>query len=175
MPNYKRVFVDDYHYFLTIVTYNRNPILTENIDLLREAFKQSRDKYPYQIKAVVILPDHIHMIIKPKLAIHYPKIISAIKQHFSRHCDPQYYQHIKQSSSRSKAGYKPIWQKKYYEHTIRDDDDYRSRFNYIHYNPVKHGYVKHVKDWEYSSFHRYVKREIYSPEWASFESDIDYE
>jgi len=175
MPNYRRIFVDGYCYFLTIVTYKRTPLIIENIDLLREGVKKSKAKYPYQIEAVVVLPDHFHLMIRPKFALDYPKIISVIKQYFSKYCDPKYYQHITQSDSRSKAGYKPIWQRKYYEHTIRDDNDYTIRLNYIHYNPVKHGYVLQVKDWQYSSFHRYVKKGYYTLEWGNFDGKIDYE
>jgi putative transposase len=175
MSNYKRVFEDGYCYFLTIVTHQRNAILIDNIDLLREAFKHSKNKYPYHIDAIVILPDHIHMIINPEHAIEYPKIVSTMKQYFSKHCDPLYYQHLSQSSSRTKAGYKPIWQKKYYEHTIRNKEDYTVRLNYIHYNPVKHGYVGKVNDWKYSSFQRYVAKGYYSSEWGDFDNKINYE
>lgn len=175
MPNYQRVFVGGYSYFLTVVTHQRNPILIDNIDLLREAFEISKTKYRYQIKAVVILPDHFHMVILPEIAREYPKIISTIKQYFSRHCDPKYYQHLGQSASRQKAGYKPVWQKKYYEHAIRNDDDMTKHLDYIHFNPVKHGYVSQAKQWEYSSFHRYAEQGYYSSDWCDFESDIDYE
>jgi putative transposase len=175
MPNYKRVFIDGYCYFLTVVTHKRNPILIDNIDLLRKSFKQSKKKYNYDIKAIVILPDHFHMIILPARAIEYPKIISVIKQCFSSQCDPRFYQHLTQSKSRIQAGYKPIWQKKYYEHTIRNDDNYKTRFDYIHYNPVKHEYVKQVKVWLASSFHRSVKQGIYHSEWGDFNEKVDYE
>jgi len=175
MSNYKRVFVDGYCYFLTIVTHKRNRILISNIDLLRDSFRFSKEKYCYNIEAIVILPDHFHMMIRPEVALHYPKIVSNIKQHFSKYCDPQYYCHISQSKSRIKAGYKPIWQKKYYEHTIRSEDDYNIRLDYIHYNPVKHGYVTEVKDWQYSSFHQYVKNGYYDHKWGNFNKNINYE
>ena len=175
MPNYKRTFVTGYDYFLTVVTHKRLPILIENIDLVRESFKISKQEYCYTIKAVVILPEHFHMIINPKNARDYPNIIKTIKQHFSKHCDPRYYQHIKQSESRTQAGYQPIWQKKYYEHTIRDESDFECRFNYVHFNPVKHGLVKKVKDWPFSSFHRYVAKGIYDQNWGNFDNNIDFE
>ena len=75
MANYKRVFEDGRSYFITIVTHNRNPILIENIELLRKSFRMSKVKYTYKIEAIVILPDHIHMIIRPKVAREYPNII----------------------------------------------------------------------------------------------------
>ena len=79
------------------------------------------------------------------------------------------------SKSRSKAGYKPIWQKKYYEHAIRDDKDFELRFNYIHFNPVKHGYVEKVKNWQFSSFHCYVDKGYYDEEWGNFDRNVDLE
>jgi len=154
MPNYRRRFQHGYTYFLTIITHTRNPILIENIELLRESFRQSKKKYKYDIDAIVILPDHIHMLITPQITTDYPKIISSIKAYFSKHCDGKYYAHLEQSRSRNKKRYKPIWQKKYYEHTIRDEYDMYFHLNYIEQNPVKHGLVGEAFCWEYSSFYR---------------------
>ncbi len=106
MPNYRRVFLNGYCYFLTVVTHKRNPILIDNITLLRESFKVSKEKYNYDIEAVVILKDHFHLMIRPEIAKQYPCIIRQIKQYFSRHCEPHYYQHLTQSKSRIKEGYK---------------------------------------------------------------------
>ena len=153
MPNYRRRFQQEYTYFLTIITHKRNPILIENIELLRESFRQSKKKFRYDIDAIVVLPDHIHMLITPQIVTDYPKIISLIKAYFSRHCDKKYYAHIEQSSSRQKNRYKPIWQKKYYEHAIRDEFDMYYHLNYIEQNPVKHGVVEDVSEWVYSSFY----------------------
>ena len=91
MANYKRIFLNNYSYFITIVMHGRNPILIENIKLLRQSFRVSKNKYDYKIEAIVILPDHIHMIIKPKIAKEYPHIIRTIKQYFSKHCEKHYY------------------------------------------------------------------------------------
>ncbi|NEW61692.1 transposase [Sulfurovum sp. bin170] len=151
MPNYKRMYRQNHSYFLTMVTYRRNPILIENIELLRESFRYSKSKFDYKIEAIVVLPDHIHMIIKPKIRTEYPEIIRSIKNYFSRHCPLQYYQHIEQSKSRRKEGYKPIWQKRFYEHTIRNEKDFILTEAYIYHNPVKHGWVKNEQDWQYSS------------------------
>jgi len=87
MANYKRIFMDGYSYFITVVTHQRNPILIDNIELLRESFRVSKLKYIYSIEAIVILPDHFHMIIKPEVSTDYPKIIRAVKYHFSRHLE----------------------------------------------------------------------------------------
>ncbi len=152
MANYKRIFMDGYSYFITVVTHQRNPILIDNIELLRESFRVSKLKYSYSIEAIVILPDHFHMIIKPEVSTDYPKIIRAIKYHFSRYLESKYYEHLEQSISRHKRGSKPIWQKRYYEHTIRNEKDFHEKLVYMYHNPVKHQYVQNVIDWKYSSF-----------------------
>jgi putative transposase len=154
MSNYKRIFLDGYSYYLTIVTHQRNPILLENIALLRESFRVSKSKYDYDINDIIILPDHFHMIITPKISTQYPQIIRTIKYHFSKHLDERYYVHLKQSFSRTRRGSKPIWQKRYYEHTIRDEKDYMEKITYMYQNPVKHKYVTDAKQWEYSSFQK---------------------
>ena len=123
MANYKRIFIDGYSYFITVVTHQRNPILIDNIQLLRESFEYSKILYKYKIDAIVILPEHFHMIITPNYAKEYPKIISSIKRYFSRHCKEKYYSHLCQSKSRENRGLKPIWQKRFYEYTIRDEKD----------------------------------------------------
>ena len=151
MPNYRRVFEDGYGYYLTIVTHRRKPILIDNITLLRQSFAQSKKRFDYRIDAIVVLPDHIHMVITPKESRDYPKIIGAIKAYFSR-----YYagENEEQSISRHKKRYKAIWQKKYYEHTIKNEKDWYETMAYMQYNPIKHGLVKKVEEWEYSSFVR---------------------
>ena len=152
MANYKRIFLNGYSYFITVVTHQRNPILIDNIELLRKAFKESKTKYDYQINAIVILPDHFHMIITPKYSEEYPKIISSIKRYFTRHCEPKYYAHLKQSLSRHKRDMKPVWQKRFYEHTIRNDKDMHEKLQYMYHNPIKHQYTDDIKKWKYSSF-----------------------
>jgi len=154
MSNYKRIFMDGYSYFITVVTHGRNPILIKNIALLRESFHVSKQKYDYTIDAIVILPDHFHMIIIPKCADDYSQIVRTIKQHFSKHCPEKDYAHLYQSWSREKKGYSLIWQKRFYEHTIRNEKDLIEKMQYIQNNPVKHGYIDEVNRWEYSSFYR---------------------
>jgi putative transposase len=154
MSNYKRIFLDGYSYYITIVTYERNPILLQHIDLLRESFAYAKTKFDFSLHDIVILPDHFHMIISVSEAKMYPKIISSIKRYFSQRCDASYTKHILQSYSRTKQGYNPIWQKRYYEHTIRDEKDYMEKRIYMYHNPVKHGYTNNVETWRYGSFNR---------------------
>ena len=152
MANYKRIFADGYSYFITIVTHRRIPILIENIDLLRQSFRMSRQRFDYRIDAVVVMPDHLHMIVTPQNADEYPKIISYIKGYFSRHCDPRFYAQEGQSASRIGRRHKPIWQKRYFEHTIRNEKDWHETIRYMQYTPVKHGWVDDMTAWPYSSF-----------------------
>ena len=134
-----------------IVTYERNPILIENIELLRESFRYTLRLFDFHIQEIVIMPDHLHMIISVDNAKEYPKIISSIKRYFSKNCPSKYYNHIVQSHHREKMGYLPVWQKRFYEHTIRDEKDWITKVQYIHHNPIKHGLTDNIHDWKYSS------------------------
>jgi putative transposase len=154
MPKYRRIFNDGHTYFLTVVTYQRNPILIDNIELLRESFRQSKKKHTYYIDAIVILPEHFHLLITLDSAKDYPKIIASIKSYFSRHCDKKHYAHLEQSHSRHKQRYKAVWQKKYYEQMIKNEKDFELHLKYVLNNPFKHGLVESVDDWIYSSFYK---------------------
>jgi len=148
MADYKRLFLNGYSYYLTMVTHKRMPLLIENIEALRESFRESKKYYRYSIDAIVILPDHLHMIITPKDVKEYPKIVRAIKYNFSMRVS-----HMQeQSMARYKKGMTSIWQKRYYEHTIRDEKDYIRCLEYMKNNPIKHELVENEEEWEYSSF-----------------------
>lgn len=172
---YRRVFLEGHSYFFTLVTYERNPILIENIGLLRESFTHVKRQFSFTIDAIVILPDHIHMIVMFEDVKEYPKIIGSIKRYFSSHCDPKYYRHLMQSHSREEQHYKPVWQKRFYEHTIRDERDYKLRLNYIHYNPVKHKFADSAAAWEYSSFGKFMDAGYHDDDWGAFDESIDFE
>jgi putative transposase len=147
MADYKRLFLEGHSYFITIVTHKRNPLLIDNIEALRESFRESKRHYVYSIDAIVILPDHLHMIITPKQAYDYPKIIRAIKYNFSIKVNTD----ETQSIAREKKGLNPVWQKRYYEHTIRDEKDYLRCLEYIQHNPIKHGLIEEDEEWKYKS------------------------
>jgi len=143
MSNYKRFYLKNHSYYLTIVTQNRQPILIDNIELLRDSFRRSKRKYDYKIDAIVILPDHIHTIITPKNLKDYSKIIAHIKRSFTYGLDRETKDKSKfnlteSSYNRNLSG---VWQKRFYEHTIRDEKDYNTIVNYIYTNPIKHGLV----------------------------------
>lgn len=166
MPNYYRVFIPNSFVFFTINTYKRQFLLIDNVELLRESFKEAKQKYDFEIHASVILPDHMHLLLSPSIIEEYPKIIYKIKYHFSRNLN---YTNKSLSESKSKKGEKGIWQRRYWEHTIKDESDYKNHMDYIHYNPVKHSLVKKVKDWQYSSFEKFVKKGFYDQNWGNTE------
>jgi len=169
MSNYTRVFAQGHPYFITITTEKRRPILIDNITILRQAFAHSKQYFDYSIDAICILPDHLHMIIYPINESDYPHIIKSIKTYFSKHSSLIY----TTSQSQSKKKERGIWQRRYYEHTIRDEKELERYRNYIHYNAVKHQLSTRAKDWEYSSFHKFVNRGYYDIDWYNLDENID--
>jgi len=172
--NYRRLFIQGSYVFLTVVTYNRKKFLIDNIDLLREAFKETKTHFEFEIFAISVMPDHFHILLKPENIKDYPKIIKSIKYNFSDKFDV-----VGLASPTYDKG-KQIWQRRYHEHTIRDEDDLYKHLDYIHYNPVKHGLTQNVKDWEHSSFEKFVKRGNYELNRGSYEDiekikELDYE
>ena len=167
--NYKRVFVPNSCVHLIVVAYNRKDIFVENIELLRASFKNAKQHFGFDIITICVLPNHIHMILNPDNIKEYPKIITSIKYHFSKYYDvgvetPTY--------GYVNKGEKGLFQRRYFEHTICSQEELNNHINYVHYNPVKHGYVKCVKDWVYSSFHKFVEDKFYDNNWGS-SADIE--
>lgn len=164
MVNYRRNFVPGGTYFFTVTLRNRHSRqLTQSIDLLRQAFRNTRSVKPFQVDAIVILPDHLHAIwTLPPGDMDYPGRWKAIKSSFSRNLEKSGIPVEKRQD-----GSVLVWQRRYWEHTIRDNDDLNRHIDYIHMNPVKHGWAKRVADWPYSSFHRYVRQGLLTLDWAS--------
>ena len=157
MSNYTRIYLEGFSYYLTIVTQNRQPILIENIELLRESFRRSKKRYEYKIDAIVILPDHIHMIITPKIPNEYSKIITYIKRDFLYQLSSNLKEEAKTNLTASTYNrqHSGIWQRRFYEHTIRDEKDFSKIAEYIRINPIKHGLIENINDWKYSSFYKH--------------------
>jgi len=152
--NYRRLLLDGHSYYITMVTHRRKPWLVEYIDLLRQAFVLSRNRFDYRIDGIVVLPDHLHMIITPERAEEYPQIVTQIKRGFVYLLPKEQKQEAKLSltPSQYKKGRSGIWQSRYYEHTIRNEKDWMEKMEYIRNNPVKHGLCEHWEEWKYSSF-----------------------
>ena len=169
MTEYRRARVPGATYFFTVNCAERkgNSILTDNIDTLRNAFRKVKKDHPFEINAIVILPEHLHCIwTLPQDDVDFGSRWGLIKAAFSRAIPKT----ERRSDSRLKRGERGVWQRRYWEHLIRDEEDYARHTDYIHWNPVKHGWAKQVKDWPYSSFHTHVDQGIYPLDWAS---DID--
>lgn len=165
MPQYIRAFIPGGTFFFTVTLLERRrKLLTENIEHLREAFKAARRRRPFTIEAIVILPEHLHCIwTLPPGDADFSTRWHDIKARFAA----QIPRGERLSARRLQKGERGIWQRRFWEHVIREERDYARHVDYIHYNPAKHGHVTKVADWPYSSFHRYVEREIYSLDWAA--------
>ena len=169
MPEYRRSLIEGGTYFFTVVTYNRRPILTstEARKLLRSAWMDVCGRFPFATNAVCLLPDHIHCIwTLPDRDINYSVRWKEIKRLFTKSYLEQIGPGDIRSESRVRRGEAAIWQRRFWEHTIRDQTDLNHHLDYIHYNPVKHGLVQTVSDWPWSSFHRYVKMGYYETNWG---------
>jgi len=164
MTNYRRNFIAGGSFFFTVnLAERKSKLLTEHIDLLREAFRYTRTRHPFEIDAIVVLPEHLHTIwTLPPEDEDYAKRRRLIKSWFSRGIPKG----ERISQSRQDKGERGIWQRRYWEHTLRDELDYARHADYIHINPVKHGYVNSVSEWPYSSFHRYVGMGVYPADWC---------
>lgn len=147
-----------------MVTLHRAPLLVVHHDLLRRAFLATKQRHPFRMPAIVILPDHCHFIMElPDGDADFSTRIGLIKSAFSRAL-PGVEETI--SASRLKRRERGVWQRRFWEHTIRDEMDFQRHFDYIHYNPVKHGHAARSRDWKLSSFQRYIEKGIYTPEWG---------
>lgn len=165
MPNYRRVWVPGGTYFFTVNLLERKrTLLSDHIDSLHDAFRQTRMTRPFTMPAYVILPDHLHCIwtLPPgddDIATRWRQI----KALFSRSL-PKVERVSARRRHKSERG---IWQRRYWERLLRDEHDYRVHVEYIHYNSVKHGHATTAAEWPHSSFGHWVRRGVYSPDWTA--------
>ncbi len=172
MQNYIRSRASGGTYFFTVNLAERrnNDLLIRHIDVLRNAVAYTKRRHPFYIDGMVILPEHLHAIwTLPTNDDDYSMRWRLIKSYFSRHLPKT----ERISRSRQRHQERGIWQRRFWEHTIRDDKDFENHMNYLHYNPVKHGYVKSVADWEFSTFHHCVKQGIYPADWGENYVELD--
>ena len=177
MPDYRRWFVPGGTYFFTLVTYRRRHFLTDDIPrrCLREAIHTVRENYPFEIVAVVLLPDHLHAVWSlPPGDDRFPMRWRRIKEEFTKAYLAAGGVEGPVSESRKERGERGIWQRRYWEHVVRDEDDLKRCVDYIHWNPKKHRYVTRVRDWEYSTFHRFVEQGEYELNWGSADPTPKY-
>lgn len=169
MPRYLRQRTAGNTFFFTVVTFERRKILT--LDISRQIFGKAiasvQRQYPFSIEAWVLLPEHLHAIwTLPDGDTNYSKRWGLIKARFSKETKGLFHEEQLINPSRNKRRETTIWQRRFWEHVIRDDQDFHRHIDYIHYNPVKHGLVARVEDWPYSTFHRYVKEGLYPENWG---------
>ncbi|MEQ1600582.1 MAG: transposase [Methylophilaceae bacterium] len=164
MSDYRRNRVPGGTYFFTVnLLERRSRLLVEEIDKLREAVRMVRRKQPFHIDGWVVLPEHMHCVwTLPAGDADYAYRWKAIKIAFAKSVPKT----ERLSAVRLAKGERGIWQRRYWEHTIRDELDYAAHMDYLHVNPLKHGLVKRVVDWPYSSFHRLLEAGIYPADWA---------
>lgn len=167
MTAYRRDLTPGSTWFFTVnLADRRSRLLVEQIDLLRESFRAVMRRHPWRIDAIVVLPDHLHALCTlPPGDAGYGLRWGLIKAHFSRALMPE----EPLSPSRHKRRERGIWQRRFWEHRIRDDADFARHVDYIHHNPRKHGHVARVVDWPWSSFHRYVESGTLPRDWAGGE------
>ena len=168
MVGYRRNRVAGGTYFFTVTLQDRNSrLLVEHIDDLKSVLRVVKRQRPFRIDAMVVLPEHLHAVwTLPTEDVDYAGRWRVIKAQFTRNM-------VRQGAEirKNAKGEYDVWQRRYWEHTIRDETDFRHHVDYVHYNPVKHGWVKRVAQWPHSTFHRYVRGGIYPQDWAGGESE----
>jgi len=173
--DYRRAWHPGGTYFFTVNLLQRhgNDLLTRHIGLLRRVVAEVRRRHPFKIHGWVVLPDHLHCVIElPAGDADFATRWRLVKMGFSKGLPPT----ERLSEVRVRRGERGIWQRRYWEHLIRDEEDFRAHMDYVHINPVKHALVTRVADWPYSTFHRLVAQGSYPPDWAGgAEADARYE
>ncbi|WP_027357997.1 REP-associated tyrosine transposase [Desulforegula conservatrix] len=167
MSEYRRVKIPEATYFFTVTTYLRRNIFgnEDNVRILGETARSVRKKHPFHVDAWVVLPDHMHCIwTMPENDSDFSIRWRLIKAGFSKKANHLHAPALA-DPSRIKRRELTIWHRRFWEHMIRDESDYENHMNYVHFNPVKHNFVKKASEWKWSTFHRYVKLGVYSDDW----------
>ncbi|MBR9800532.1 transposase [bacterium] len=169
MPRYRRSFVPGGTYFFTVKT-ERNVTIFNNgavVGMLGDVLREARQRWPFEIPALVLLPDHLHSIwTLPAGNDAYSMRWGWIKKTFTARFLATGGAEQVTTESRRRNRRRGVWQRRFWEHTVKDEQDFEAYFDYIHWNPVKHGYVNCLADWPHSSFHRWVKRGVYPAHWG---------
>ncbi len=164
MPNYRRAWVPGGTYFFTVnLLERRQTLLLDRVDALRWAFRTARAARSFDVIALVVLPDHVHCVWRlPRDDADNATRWRHIKTLFSQALPPD----ERRSARRIAKCERGIWQRRFWERLLRDDRDLAHHVDYIHFNPVKHGYVDRACDWPYSSLHRYIRRGVLPAGWG---------
>ncbi len=156
--NIRRYYVPNAIVFITQVVEGRTPIFANDahLDLLLTIIREARERHPFQMLGYVFLPDHFHMLIKPEPGLTHSQIMLSIKPNFTK----AYKQKL------GIEGSMRFWQRRYWDHVIRSDEDFEHHLNYIHYNPVRHGLAARPEDWAHSSYRHWQERGAYPAQWG---------
>ncbi len=178
MSHYRRNYVEGGTYFFTVVTYRRRKILTADLsrECLRAAIETIKQDRPFEIVAMVLLPDHLHAVwTLPPGDADYSTRWRRIKEEFTRQYLARGGIELGQTRSRREHGQRGIWHKRFWEHTVRNEADLERNCDYVHWNPRKHELVTRVADWPYSTFHRFVRAGQYDLEWGGTDPTPGYD
>jgi len=161
---YRRTYVSGGTYFFTVNLLERHKsLLIDHVDLLKQSIRKVKTAHPFKIDAMVVMPEHLHAIwTLPDDDIDFSTRWRLIKANFSRALPKV----ERVNTSRQTKGERGIWQRRFWEHLIRDDNDYSRHIDYIHFNPVKHGYVDKAVDWPHSSIHKFIRDGVISKSWG---------
>ena len=174
MSDYRRYFIPGGMYFFTVVTCSRQPILTTDHgrQFLHHAINRISNSWPFKLFATVLLPDHWHLVMQlPPDDVDYSIRMRRIKEEFTRAWLDAGLSSAKVSEARRRKGERGVWQPRFWEHSIQDESDLERCVDYIHWNPRKHKLVKRVRDYPWSSFHRFVEEGQYSIDWGGIEPE----
>lgn len=175
MSRYRRASQTGASYFFTVVTYRRQPILCDVPvrSALRAAIQAVRTARPFAIDAWVLLPDHLHCIwTLPEGDADFSMRWMMIKRAVSNACREQYRRGDWINASKQKHRESTIWQRRFWEHRIRDERDFERHADYIHFNPVKHGHAESAAAWPHSTFHRFVREGLYRTDWSGKNDEL---
>ena len=169
--NIRRYYVPNAIYFLTAVTYERKPIFADetNLDIFMQTLRTVKDIHPFSMLAYTFLPDHLHLLLKPDISTNVTKILHSAQRNFT----------VNLKKEKGIVQRLHLWQHRFWDHVIRDEADLEQHFDYIHYNPVKHGYATKPEKWQFSSYQYWLAKGLYPEGWGYTEpqtiADLDFE
>ena len=164
MADYRRFFAPGGTFFFTLVTFRRRPLFRSPLArrVLRAAISETRRRRPFDMPGVVLLADHLHCLwTLPDGDADFSTRWRKIKEAFTRAFLAAGGREAEAPAGQRRKGQRGLWQQRFWEHTIRDEDDFGRHLDYIHFNPVKHELARCAHDWPYSSFHDWVRRGVY--------------
>ena len=174
MSEYRRAYIPGGTFFFTVVTEQRAPLFSDAAArrLLGVVMRQCFLRWDTRVPAIVLMREHLHAIwTLPGGDADYSTRWAWIKKEFTKSWLALGGQQQARTASRQRERRCGVWQRRFWEHTIQDEQDLQAHFDYIHYNPVKHGLVKSPRDWPWSSFHRWVQQGVYPADWAAEQYD----